>query len=106
MSQSDEISPETHRSQIGPRQFKKDAAEHLGLGQGADEGEERAAIVRKIARQMHTVGVDGTPEHLSTSELLLLKLRNLAVTGNTRAIRVYTKYIEAYAPQISDKALG
>lgn len=101
MTQHDNHEKPVPRS--GRRRFKKDAAKRMGLTEPTDGDEERAAIVRRIACEMREVSVDGRKERLSMSELVLLKLRNMAIEGNPRAARAWTKHLETYAPQISNQ---
>jgi hypothetical protein len=104
MSKNDESEPEQPERPVGPRQFTAKAAKELGLVGPDDDSEECREIVQRIARQMHDVGVNSSLERRSTSELMLLKLRNLAITGHPRAIRAYDKYKDIYGPQASDGA--
>lgn len=66
----------------------------------------RKTIVREVAAEMHTVVEDGNRRRRSTLELVLLALRNLAVSGNARAWRTYEKYLAKYEPQIINRNGG
>lgn len=101
MAWNDQPDTEKPERRGGPRRFKKDAAERLGLSKAADEGAKRTAIVRQIAGEMYDVSIDGHSERRSTTELMLIKLRNLASEGNPRASKAYVKYANAYAPQVA-----
>jgi len=83
----------------GARRFKKDAARRLGIPEPEGSAEERAAIARNIASTRHKVRIDGRHEEHTLAELLLIKLRNLASQGDTRAAREYNKYLTKFAPQ-------
>jgi len=103
MSKPDAQAPEAPAPEIGPRRFKADAASRLGIREPEDVAEGRAEIVRNIARARHKVRIDGKDENLTVAELLLVKLRNLAASGNPRATRAYNKYLERYAPRVTEE---
>lgn len=63
----------------------------------------RKTIVREIANEVHTVTEDGRRRRRSTLELMLLALRNLAVSGTVRAFRAYEKYLAKFEPQTRSK---
>lgn len=54
-------------------------------------------IVQEIARETHWVKENGKRTRRSTVELILLKLRNLAMEGNVRACRTYKDILSKYA---------
>ena len=67
----------------------------------------RKTIVRTVANEMHTVIENGTRRRLSTLELVLLRLRNMALEGkNVRAFNELHRLIKAYGPQEADKIHG
>ncbi len=66
----------------------------------------RKTMVREIAHEMHAVTESGRKRRRSTLELILLKLRNKALTGNVRAYRAYCEFLEKYEPQNVGSDLG
>ena len=56
-------------------------------------------IVRRIALETHTFTQDGKRQKRTTLVLVLLSLRNLAVSGNVRAFRAIHELLQRYAPQ-------
>ncbi len=64
--------------------------------------ENHSDIVRRVARTMHDVHIDGVDERFSVAELMLLKLRNIAATGNLRAIKAYDRYMRRYRPEVAE----
>ena len=66
----------------------------------------RKTIVREIMNELHTVIENGRRRRRSTIELMLIALRNLAVEGNVRAFREYTKFLARYEPQESASKVG
>ena len=67
----------------------------------------RKTIVRTVANEMHTLIENGTRRRLSTLELVMLRLRNMALEGkNVRAFDELHRLIKAYGPQEADKRHG
>ena len=60
---------------------------------------DRGSTVRQIALETYTVRQDGERQKRTTLELVLLSLRNLAVSGNVRAFRANHELLQRYAPQ-------
>jgi hypothetical protein len=85
------------------RRFKKS-----GNPKGRPEGSKnRKTIVKEVANEMHSVAVTGKRRRLSTIELVLLRLRNMALEdNNVRAFDQFHRLIKAYQPQEADDNLG
>ena len=67
----------------------------------------RKTIVRTVANEMHTVIENGTRRRLSTIELVLLRLRNMALEEkNIREFEELHRLIKAYQPQEADDRFG
>ena len=67
----------------------------------------RKTIIRTVANEMHTLVENGTCRRLSTLELVMLRLRNMALEGNNvRAFDELHRLIKAYGPQEADKIHG
>jgi len=83
------------------RRFKKS-----GNSKGRPRGSKnRKTIVKTIANEMHNVTESGKRRRLSTFELVLLRLRNLALgTNDSRASKEFHRLIKLYEPQtVNDK---
>ena len=85
------------------RRFKK-----CGNSKGRPEGSKnRKTIVKAVANEMHNVTETGKRRRLSTIELVLLRLRNMALEdNNARAFAEFHRLIKAYQPQEADGDLG
>ncbi len=67
----------------------------------------RKTIVKTVANEMHTVIENGKRRSLSTLELVLLRLRNMALEDkNVRAFEELHRLIKAYQPQEGTGGLG
>jgi len=89
------------------RRFKCDPFGNPTNKSGRPKGSKnRKTMVREIAHEMHTVTENGRKRRRSTLELILLKLRNKALTGNVRAYRAYCEFLEKYEPQNAGSDLG
>ena len=67
----------------------------------------RKTIVREVANEIHQVREDGELRGRSTLELVLLRLRELALEGkNTQAFEEVHRLIKAYEPQPTDDSTG
>lgn len=85
------------------RRFKQ-TGNRKGRPKGAKN---RKTIVREIANEMHTVQENGVRRRRSTLELVLLRLRNLAVEGKkTRAFDEFQKLIKKFEPQATNDQAG
>ena len=84
------------------------AAQQSGNSKGRPKGSRnRKTIVKAVAHEMHGVTENGKRRRLSTIELVLLRLRNLALEGkNVRAFDAYHGLIKAYQPQASNDDVG
>ncbi len=85
------------------KRFKK-----CGNSEGRPKGSKnRKTIVKEVANEMHSVTVAGKRRRLSTIELVLLRLRNMALEdNNARAFAEFHRLIKAYQPQEADGGLG
>ncbi len=77
------------------RRFKKS-----GNLKGRPKGSRnRKTIVKAVANEMHTVLENGKRRRRSTLDLVLLRLRNMALKeGNDRAFEEFHRLIKAYQP--------
>jgi len=67
----------------------------------------RKTIVKEVANAMHSVTENGKRLRRSTLELVLMRLRNLAIEGkNTRAFDVFHRLIKEYQQQDRNENLG
>ncbi len=78
------------------RRFKKS-----GNSRGRPKGSKnRKTIVKEIANEKHSVTKNGKRRRLSTLELVLFSLRNMALEGNkVQAFKVFHRLIKVYQPQ-------
>ena len=85
------------------RRFKKS-----GNSKGRPTGSKnRKTIVKAVANEMHTLIEDGKRRRRSTLDLVLLRLRNLALEGkNDRAFEELHRLIKAYQPQETNDDVG
>ena len=61
----------------------------------------RETIVRQVAQEMHTVIENGQRIRRSTLELVLIRLRNMAMTGEKpEATSVMFRWLEKYEPKM------
>ena len=89
--------PPTHR------RFKKS-----GNSKGRPKGSKnRKTIVKAVANETHTVLENGKNRRRSTLDLVLLRLRNMALAeGNDRAFEELHRLIKAYQPQETNDDVG
>ncbi len=67
----------------------------------------RKKIVQKVADEMHTVTENGKRRRRSTLQLVLLRLRSMALAGKTpRAFEEFHRLLKTYEPQEAEKKLG
>ncbi len=85
------------------RRFKKS-----GNSKGRPKGSKnRKTIVKAVANEMHSVLENGKHRRLSTLDLVLLRLRNMALEeGNDRAFEELHRLIKAYQPQATHDGAG
>ena len=85
------------------RRFKKS-----GNSKGRPTGSKnRKTIVKAVANEMHSVLENGKHRRLSTLDLVLLRLRNMALEeGNDRAFEELHRLIKAYQPQATHDRAG
>ncbi len=85
------------------RRFKKS-----GNSKGRPKGSKnRKTIVKAVANETHTVPENGKRRRLSTLDLVLLRLRNMALEeGNDRAFEELHRLIKAYQPQETNNDAG
>jgi hypothetical protein len=67
----------------------------LGRPRGARN---RVQVVKTVMAEVHEVGVGSRRRKLTTLELVLLRLRQRALSGERGALRTYHRYLERYAP--------
>ncbi len=85
------------------RRFKKS-----GNSKGRPKGSKnRKTIVKAVANEMHSVLENGKHRKRSTLDLVLLRLRNMALKeGNDRAFEELHRLIKAYQPQETNDDAG
>ncbi len=85
------------------RRFKKS-----GNSKGRPTGSKnRKTIVKAVANEMHSVLENGKHRRLSTLDLVLLRLRNMALEDkNVRAFEELHRLIKAYQPQETNDRVG
>ncbi len=85
------------------RRFKKS-----GNSKGRPKGSKnRKTIVKEVANEMHSVIENGKRRKLSTLDLVLLRLRNMALKDkNVRAFEELHRLIKAYQPQATNDDVG
>ena len=85
------------------RRFKKS-----GNSKGRPKGSKnRKTIVKAVANEMHTVAENGKRRRRTTLDLVLLRLRNMALAeGNDRAFEELHRLIKAYQPQETNDRVG
>ncbi|MCH9054063.1 MAG: hypothetical protein IIA72_23945 [Proteobacteria bacterium] len=85
------------------RRFKKS-----GNSKGRPKGSKnRKTIVKAVANEMHSVLENGKRRRRSTLDLVLLRLRNMALEeGNDRAFEELHRLIKAYQPQATNDDAG
>jgi hypothetical protein len=78
------------------RRFKK-----CGNSKGRPRGSKnRKTIVKAVASEMHSVTENGKRRRLSTLDLVLLRLRNMALEGEkVRAFEEFHRLAKTYQPQ-------
>lgn len=73
---------------------------HSGNPSGRPTGaRNRARVVRAIMAEVHQVSFGSRKRNLTALDLILLRLRERALSGERDAVRVYHRYLETYAPQ-------
>ena len=108
------------RENEGPQQAPAD--EEIGYGKppkrlrfkvsgnpkGRPKGaKNRKTIVRTVANEMHAVRENGKRRRRSTLELVLLRLRDMALEGNNvRAFEEFHRLTKAYQPQATVDGCG
>ncbi len=95
--------PVGYRKPPTRRRFKKS-----GNSKGRPKGSKnRKTIVKAVANEMHSVLENGKHRRLSTLDLVLLRLRNMALEeGNDRAFEELHRLIKAYQPQATSDGAG
>ncbi len=95
--------PVGYRKPPTRRRFKKS-----GNSKGRPKGSKnRKTIVKAVANEMHSVLENGKRRRLSTLDLVLLRLRNMALEeGNDRAFEELHRLIKAYQPQETNDDVG
>ncbi len=85
------------------RRFKKS-----GNLKGRPKGSKnRKTIVKAVANEMHSLIENGKHRRLSTLDLVLLRLRNMALEDkNVRAFEELHRLIKAYQPQETNDDVG
>ena len=85
------------------RRFKKS-----GNSKGRPKGSKnRKTIVKAVANETHTVAENGKRRRRTTLDLVLLRLRNMALAeGNDRAFEELHRLIKAYQPQETNDRVG
>ena len=85
------------------RRFKKS-----GNSKGRPKGaKNRKTIVKAVANEMHTLIEDGKRRRRSTLDLVLLRLRNMALEDkNVRPFEELHRLIKAYQPQETNDRVG
>ena len=85
------------------KRFKK-----CGNSKGRPQGSKnRKTTVKAVASEMHSVTENGKRRRLSTLDLVLLRLRNMALEGeNVRAFEEFHRLDKAYRPQEAGERLG
>ncbi len=85
------------------RRFKKS-----GNLKGRPKGSKNCkTIVKAVANETYTVLENGKRRRLSTLDLVLLRLRNMALEeGNDRAFEELHRLIKAYQPQETNDRVG
>ena len=67
----------------------------------------RKTIVKQVANEMHSVMEDGRRQRRSTLDLVLLRLRNLALAGKSpRAFEELNRLLKTYEPQGDGEMVG
>jgi hypothetical protein len=59
----------------------------------------RALVVKAVMAEVHEVGIGSHRRKLTTLDLILLRLRQRALSGERDAVRAFHRYLETYAPQ-------
>lgn len=59
----------------------------------------RARVVKGVMAEVHEVNLGSRKRRLTTLDLILLRLRERALSGDRDAVRTYHRYLETYAPQ-------
>ncbi len=89
--------PEVGYGKPPPRRRFKKSGNLKGRPKGSKN---RKTIVKAVANEAHTVIENGKRRRLSTLDLVLLRLRNMALEeGNHRAFEEFHRLIKVYLPQ-------
>jgi hypothetical protein len=59
----------------------------------------QARVVKAVVTEVHEVGIGSLKHKPTTLELLLLRLRQRALSGERDAVRTYHRYLETYDPE-------
>jgi hypothetical protein len=92
--------------------YRKPPTHRRFKGSGNPKGRPKGAknrktIVKMIANEMHNVTENGKHRSRSTLDLVLLRLRNIALEDrNVRAIEELHRLIKTYQPQEADDGVG
>ena len=99
----------THDDQVGygkppmVRRFKR-SGNPKGRPKGAKN---RATIVRQVAQERHSVTENGQRTRRSTLDLVLIRLRNMAMTGEKpQATSEMFRWVEKYEPGMVNPKRG
>jgi len=67
----------------------------------------RKTIVKKVAREKHMVTEDGKKVRRTTLELVLIRLRNMALEGKSaQAVAEFNKWLEKLEPSSPEQKVG
>jgi hypothetical protein len=81
---------------LGRRFQSGQSGNPLGRPTGARN---RTRVVRAVMAEVHEVNFASRKRNLTTLDLILLRLRERALSGDRDAVRTYHRYLETYAPQ-------
>jgi hypothetical protein len=59
----------------------------------------RALVVKAVMAEVHEISIGSYRRKLTTLELILLRLRQRALSGEHDAVRTYHRYLETYDPE-------
>jgi len=101
-----ERTPEVEKAATGANKFKPPLGRrfqpgHSGNPLGRPTGaRSRARIVNAVMAEVHEANVGSRKRKLTTLELILLRLRQRALSGERDPLRVYHRYLETCDPQV------